>query len=428
MRVKSTFFLCLCIYCCSCIKSESSTSKTFSDGKEKTLISDFSKTTKGHNENVTAGAARLSVYKKRLEGKKVGLVANQTSIIFKKKDSLKVTSETRPEYIHLVDSLLSLKINLIKVFAPEHGFRGTADAGETVKDGIDKKTGLPLISLYGKNKKPGKAQLEDIEIMLFDIQDVGVRFYTYISTLHYVMEACAQNRIPLIVLDRPNPNGFYIDGPVLEKKYSSFLGMHPVPLVHGMTIGEYAMMINGEGWLENNVLCNLTVVSCEGYDRREPYHLEVRPSPNLPNDKSINLYPSLGLFEGTHINAGRGTNHQFQVFGAPFLDAKKYNYTYTPQPNAGAKKPKHIGELCYGKNLTNTPALNSINLDWLIEAYKNTLHKKEFFNTNSFTLHAGTPLLQQQIEKGLSASAIKKTWQPKLRNFEVIRKKYLLYN
>ena len=322
--------------------------------------------------------------------------------------------------------MISKDISVKKVFAPEHGFRGTADAGEHVKDGIDSKTGVPLISLYGSNKKPNQQQLKDIDVVVFDIQDVGARFYTYISTLHYVMEACAEAGIYLIVLDRPNPNGHYIDGPILENEHQSFVGMHPVPVVHGLTIGEYAQMINGEGWLKNNVKCELRVIKMRHYTHQTPYSLPIKPSPNLPNDQAINLYPSLCFFEGTFINAGRGTEMQFQIFGAPSLPASKYTFEYTPQANEGAKNPKFKGQLCHGKDLRNEPRLSKINLEWLIEAYNANGKKSGFFNS-FFVKLAGTEKLQKQIEQGLSAEEIRDSWKEGLENFKEIRKKYLLY-
>ncbi|WP_410198309.1 exo-beta-N-acetylmuramidase NamZ family protein [Aequorivita ciconiae] len=359
------------------------------------------------------GAEQFHLYAELLKGRNVGVVANQTSFLGK-------------ENQHLVDFLILKKVSVKKVFAPEHGFRGTADAGEHVKDGVDSKTGVPLISLYGSNKKPSLEQLKGIDVMVFDIQDVGARFYTYISTLHYVMEACAELGIPVIVLDRPNPNGHYIDGPILEKEHQSFVGMHPVPVVHGMTIGEYAKMINGEGWLNNKIECQLTVIKMENYTHQTPYSLPIKPSPNLPNDKSINLYPSLCFFEGTFINAGRGTDMQFQVFGAPSLPASKYPFTYTPQPNEGSKDPKFKGQLCHGKDLRNEPRLSNINLEWLIESYNASGRKKDFFNS-FFVKLAGTKQLQQQIEKGMSAEAIRDSWKGGLEKFEKVREKYLSY-
>ena len=372
---------------------------------------------KASSENsIVIGANQTDKYLPLLADKKIGIVGNQTSVIFKENGG----------YTHLVDSLLSRNMKIEKVFSPEHGFRGKADAGEKVKDGIDTKTGLPLVSLYGSNKKPTDEQLKDIEMMVFDIQDVGVRFYTYISTLHYVMEACAENNIPLLILDRPNPNGSYVDGPILELSQKSFVGMHPVPIVHGMTIGEYAQMINGENWLANKVKCELMVIKMKNYDHEKNYSLPIKPSPNLPNDQAINLYPSLCFFEGTNVNAGRGTTHQFQVFGSPDLNAEVFNYNYTPTPNDGAKHPKNEGKLCYGMNLTSEEKLSEINLDWLIKAYQNTKNKNEFFN-NFFPKLAGTQKLQQQIESGMSEQAIKATWQAGLADFQNTRKKYLLY-
>ncbi|AUC86204.1 DUF1343 domain-containing protein [Polaribacter sp. ALD11] len=350
-----------------------------------------------------------------LKGKNVGVVANQTSVIFKEETN-----------IHLVDSLIALGVNVTKVFAPEHGFRGKADAGEHVADGVDASTGLPIVSLYGANRKPSQEHLKGLDVMLFDIQDVGVRFYTYISTLHNVMEVCAELNIPLIVLDRPNPNGHYIDGPVLEQEAKSFVGMHPVPTVYGMTIGEYGKMINGEKWLENGIQCDLTVISLKNYTHHSEYDLPILPSPNLPNAKSINLYASLCFFEGTNVSAGRGTEMQFQIFGSPFLLEKSFDFSFTPQPNFGAKHPKHEGEMCYGRDLRNTEKLSSLNLNWLIESYKNTENKAQFFN-KFFLKLAGTSKLQKQIEQGVSFEDIKASWQNDLNTFQEVRKKYLLY-
>lgn len=376
---------------------------------------------------VKEGAAQTDLYTTLLKGKNVAVVANQTSVIFKKSIvKSQKTSAKKQEANHLVDSLLSLKIAVKKVFAPEHGFRGKADAGELIKNGIDAKTGLPIISLYGKNKKPSPKQLEDIDIVVFDIQDVGARFYTYISTLHYVMEACAEMKIPLLVLDRPNPNGHYIDGPVLETTHQSFVGMHPVPVVYGMTIGEYGNMINGEKWLKNAVQCDLTVVPLKNYTHHTNYNLPIKPSPNLPNAKSINLYPSLCFFEGTQVSVGRGTNKQFQVYGSPFMADEDLDYCFTPQSNEGAKYPKHKNKECCGFDLSETEHLNKINLKYLIASYSATVDKTSFFNS-FFTKLAGTNKLRQQIEQGLSEEQIKKTWQSDLEKFKRVREKYLLY-
>lgn len=376
------------------------------------------------SDALVVGANRTELYLPLLNGKKIGLVANQTSVIFREKNT-DVSAKTL--YTHLVDSLLALDINLIRVFSPEHGFRGTADAGEKVKDGIDQRSGLPIISLYGTNRKPTKSQLEGLDVVVFDIQDVGVRFYTYIATLQLVMEACAEAGIPVIVLDRPNPNGHYIDGPSMEPEFTGFLGMTPIPLVYGMTIGEYAQMINGEGWLEKGNRVELTVIPIDHYTHQTSYSLPLKPSPNLPNDQAINLYPSLGLFEGTNINAGRGTDYQFQRYGAPFLDPSEYNFSYTPESNPGAKSPKHLGAKCFGEDLRNVQRLDKVSLEWIIKAYKNCKEKERFFNTTGFTKHAGTDKLQMQIEAGYSEEKIKESWKADLNSFKRIRKKYLLY-
>jgi len=356
------------------------------------------------------GADNSENYLPLLKDKKVGVVSNQTGILSNK--------------IHLVDFLVSNAIQVQKIFAPEHGFRGTADAGELIIDGKDTKTGLPIISLYGANKKPTPEQLEGIDILIFDIQDVGARFYTYISSLHYIMEACAENNIPLVVLDRPNPNGFIIDGPILEKEFSSFVGMHPVPVLYGMTIGEYAQMINGEKWLKEEVQCNLQVIPCVDYDRNASYHLPERPSPNLPNDQAINLYASLCFFEGTNVSVGRGTDKQFQIYGSPYLPQS--GFSFIPEPNFGAKEPIYKGVSCFGEDLTTIEPVSQIELKWLIRAYNTTEDKTAFFNP-FFTKLAGTQTLRLQIEEGISERKIKKSWKPGLDQFKEIRKKYLLY-
>jgi len=370
-----------------------------------------SKETKLETElEIKTGADNYSKYMPLLKNKKVGIVTNQSGIL---------TNKT-----HLVDFLLSEKINIQKIYAPEHGFRGTADAGEVIKDGKDIKTSLPIISLYGNNKKPKPEQLEGIEIMVFDLQDVGARFYTYISSLHYVMEACAEKNIPLIVLDRPNPNGGIVDGPILEKEFTSFVGMHQIPVLHGMTIGEYAKMINGEKWLKNEVQCNLTIISCLNYNRNLFYDLLVKPSPNLPNAQAINLYASLCFFEGTNVSVGRGTEKQFQIYGSPYLD--KGNFSFTPQPNEGAKDPTYNGETCYGEDLTQIKPVNKLELKWLMKAYAETTDKSKFFNA-FFTKLAGTKKLQEQIEKGVSENNIRDSWQKGLTDFKEMRSKYLIY-
>jgi uncharacterized protein YbbC (DUF1343 family) len=359
---------------------------------------------------IKTGADNYEKYLPLLKNKKVGIVTNQTGILSDK--------------THVVDFLLEKKVDLQTIFAPEHGFRGTADAGEHIVDGKDQKTGLPIISLYGDNKKPKQAQLANIDIMIFDLQDVGARFYTYISSLHYVMEACAENNISLIVFDRPNPNGSIVDGPLLEKEFTSFVGMHPIPLLHGMTIGEYAQMVNGEKWLKEGEKCKLTVIPCSNYKREMAYSLLVKPSPNLPNDQSINLYASLCLFEGTNVSVGRGTEKQFQIYGSPYL--KKTEFSFTPKPNFGAKDPVYNGKECFGEDLTSYPKLKQLELKWLIKAYQNTADKSKFFNA-FFTKLAGTKKLQQQIESGVSEKDIRESWKKDLEAFKTMRKQYLIY-
>ena len=376
-------------------------------------------------KSIVVAANQTKKYLPLLKGQSVGIVANQTSVIFKNQQG---ENNKDAEYVHLVDSLLSLKVAIKKIFTPEHGFRGQADAGEKVKDGIDLKTGLSLISLHGKNRKPSPEQLKGLDVVLFDIQDVGVRFYTYIATLQLVMEACAENNVPILVLDRPNPNAHYVDGPTMEAKHKSFLGMTEIPLVYGMTIGEYAKMINQEGWLENGLKANLSVIPLQNWTHNSPYSLVIRPSPNLPNDQAIQLYPSLGLFEGTNANAGRGTEFQFQRYGASFLDSTQYNFSYTPKPNFGSKHPKEEGKVCYGKDLSRISQMNEVSLQWIIDAFKSTTDKSKFFNTNGFTKHAGTEKLQKQIAAGKTEKEIKASWQADLEKFKITRAKYLLYD
>ena len=362
---------------------------------------------------ISPGSESSKVYLPRLKNKKVGVVAHQASLLFNKSNNQ-----------HLVDFLKENDIEIEKIFAPEHGFRGKADNGEKIGDYYDNETGVPIISLYGKNKKPSKENLKNLDIVIFDLQDVGVRFYTYISTLHYVMEACAEMKIPVIVLDRPNPNLHYIDGPVLEEEYSSFIGMHPVPIVYGMTIGEYALMINGEGWLKNDLVAELEIIPIKNYTRKSVYDLPKRPSPNLPNSQSIALYPSLCLLEQTVISIGRGTEKQFQIFGHPKL--KINNYTFKPLPNFGSKNPKHNGIVCYGKNLSKVPKPKKIELKWIIEAYKYFPNKNGFF-LKGFNLIAGNEKLKQQLISFSGENKIRKSWEPELELFKKIRKKYLIY-
>lgn len=361
------------------------------------------------------------------KGRNVAVVGNQTSVVRSSKTTSKTSWDTKEllTYTHLVDTLISRGVKVKKVFAPEHGFRGTADAGATIKDGVDSKTGLPIISLYGANKKPTEEQLADVDIVIFDIQDVGARFYTYISTLHYVMEACSRLNKKVVILDRPNPNGHYIDGPILEPAHKSFVGMHPVPVVHGMTIGEYAQMINGERWLELGLKCDLFVVKMNSYNRTDSYSVPIKPSPNLPNDQSINLYPSLCFFEGTDVSVGRGTEMQFQVYGAPSL-AKYQEFSFTPTPNLGAKRPLHNGKKCFGVDLRKHPKLDQIQLDFLVDAYSKAPYPRNFFNS-FFTKLAGTEKLQVQIESGMTADDIRATWQEDLITFNNMRQAYLIY-
>ena len=365
-------------------------------------------------KRILPGAILQDQYFSLLIEKKVGVVAHQASLIPKSNSSQ-----------HLVDFLLYKNIDIHSIFAPEHGFRGTADAGENVKDQVDPKTGIQIISLHGINKKPKVEQLKGIEIMIFDLQDVGVRFFTYLSTLHYVMEACAENDIPMIILDRPNPNLHYVDGPVMEEAYTSFLGMHPVPIVYGMTIGEYAQMINGEGWLKEGIRCKLSVIPVKNYNRKSTYELSVRPSPNLPNPQAISLYPSLCLLEPTVVSVGRGTDLQFQIYGHPMLP--KSNFTFTPLPNFGAKNPKLKNHLCYGKNLTKVLRPNQLELKWLIDVYKNFPKSNTFF-LKGFNRIAGNSSLKEQLISGVSEIEIRKSWKTRLELFKSIREKYLIYN
>lgn len=371
------------------------------------------------NESVTVGAARFDQYLSSLDGQNVALVGNQSS---------KIGS------MHIVDTLLAQNVNLVKVFSPEHGFRGDADAGEKVKDGIDPKSGLPVISLYGNNKKPKSEQLSDVDVILFDIQDVGARFYTYISTMTYVMEAAAENDKKVIILDRPNPNGHYVDGPVLKVGFSSFVGMHRVPVIHGMTIGEYAQMVNDEGWLKEGIQCELEIVTCKGWDHTEFYEVPIAPSPNLPNMKAIYWYPSLCFFEGTKVSIGRGTDIPFQCVGHPDfeVDILEDLHSFVPAPNDGSSNPKLNGETCYGYDLSKFEEKEirekaQLDLSYLIEFYEK-IGDKDFFLSNGFiNLLAGSKDLMNDIKSGMSEEEIRASWQNDLSNFKEIRKKYLLY-
>lgn len=362
-------------------------------------------------QQVVVGAAQPARYLPLLLGKQVGVIANHTSMV---------------DTVHLVDYLLQKGINVKKTFAPEHGFRGTASAGEHVKSNTDSRTGLPIISLYGNKKKPSAADLEGIDILVFDIQDVGVRFYTYISTMTYCMEAAAENGLQFLVLDRPNPNGHYTDGPLLDMAHSSFVGLHPVPVVHGLTVAEYARMVNGELWLKNQVTVNLQWVTCLNYNHQTPYMLPIAPSPNLPNQQAIYNYPTLCFFEGTNISVGRGTPYPFQVYGAPGL--KNAYFEFIPQSLPGAKNPPHAGEKCKGIDLRGTEEgrFNELQVNWWLSAYENYQQSTPFFNT-FFVKLAGTIELANQIQTGKTAVQIRATWQQGLSDFQVLRSKYALY-
>jgi uncharacterized protein YbbC (DUF1343 family) len=364
-----------------------------------------------HNNGNTigTGAENTLEYLHWIQDRPVAIVANQSSLVGS---------------AHLLDTLLALGIDVKKVFSPEHGFRGTEDHGALIDDQIDAQTGIPVVSLYGKSKKPTVNQLRDIEVVLFDLQDVGVRFYTYLSTLHYVMQACGENQKSLVVLDRPNPNGFYTDGPVLDTLFRSFVGIYPIPVVHGMTLGELALMALGEGWVCPNDSLDIQIAKCTNYEHDKKYRLPVRPSPNLPNMQSIYLYPSLCFFEGTPVSIGRGTDVPFQVFGHPGFTA--YDTVFIPKPGFGSKQPVLQGQACYGYNLAHAHIDARLNLGYLIGAY-HQLQDKDGFFTDYFTLLAGTPMLQQQIEEGKTESEIRASWQEGLERFKSKRSKYLLY-
>jgi uncharacterized protein YbbC (DUF1343 family) len=367
------------------------------------------------NDTLQTGAALTQEYLPLIQGKTVAVVANQTSLI---------------GGVHLVDTLLSLDVDIRLIFAPEHGFRDLADAGAVITSGTDPVTGINVISLYGRKKKPLPEDLEGIDAVIYDIQDVGTRFYTYLTTMCYVMEACAENGKSFIILDRPNPNGYYVDGPVLDTAYRSFVGIHPVPVVHGMTLGEYAGMVNGEGWLAGGISCDLKVIRCNNYTHSTLYELPVIPSPNLPNMNSVYLYPSLCFAEGTVLSCGRGTEFPFQVLGAP--EMPDTGFSFTPHPSFGSSDPRYNGMLCYGIDLRNAiedsivprPAMN---LEWIIDAY-NAYPDKEKFFTGYFDTLAGSSTLREQIISGMDADEIRQTWQEQLNRFSEIRAKYLLYN
>lgn len=370
---------------------------------------------------IITGAAQLDRYLPLLKGKRLGLVVNQSSLI---------EQATGKASTHLVDTLQQLGVQLVKIFALEHGFRGTEDAGAVIKDGIDTKSGLPIVTLYGKKKEPTREDLADIDLIVFDIQDVGTRFYTYISSLHYILQGAAKQERAVMILDRPNPNGHYVDGPLLDPAYRSFVGMHPVPVVHGLTIGEYGQMINGEGWLDGNLRADLTVISCKNYAKSMPYPLPVAPSPNLPNFRSVLLYPSLCFFEGTIVSVGRGTLTQFQVFGHPKLRSGTYQFTPTPGP--GSADPELKGQLCLGFDLTQLSEATlhqqgSLQLRYLLNAYEE-LKGEQFFNRpDFFDKLAGSDQLRKQIVAGWDENRIRESWQTGLTDFKQRRKPYLLY-
>lgn len=364
------------------------------------------------SQDIKLGADRLDNLLPMIDNKRVALVINQTSVL--------------SDNTNLLDTLLACNVKIEKIFAPEHGFRGMADAGEQIKDGRDPITMIKVESLYGKNNKPKAEQLEDIDIVVFDIQDVGARFYTYISTMHYVIEACAENDKKCIVLDRPNPND-HIAGPVLDMKYKSFVGMHPIPLQHGLTVGELAMMINGEGWLANGVKCELYVLPVDGWKHGQTYSLQIAPSPNLPNDQSILLYPSLCFFEATKVSVGRGTEFAFQVAGAP---GKQYGkFSFIPQSRKGARNPMHRGVKCYGVDLRDLKSDGKLDISYLLDFYKKSGKGAPFFSSPKFMdLLAGSNELRQQVINGESKESIEKNWQRDLDDYRILRAKYLLYH
>lgn len=364
------------------------------------------------NKEIIPGAALTEQYLPLLKDKRVALLVNQTSMVGD---------------VHLADVLFAQKINIKKIFAPEHGFRGGADAGEHVRDSVDAKTGIPIVSLYGDKKKPSNDDLKNIDVVVFDVQDVGVRFYTFVSTLQYLMEACAENKKELIVLDRPNPNGWYIDGPVLKSEQQSFVGLAPIPVVHGLTVGEYAQMVNGEKWLKNGANCPLTVIACRNYTHSSRYTLPIKPSPNLPNDVAVYLYPSLCFFEGTDVSVARGTDYPFQAFGSPKMTIR--NFSFTPRSMAGAKNPPHESRVCFGFDLRRmTTTAPGISLSYLLTAYKNHSDTANFFlKNNFFEKLAGNADLRKQVIEGKSEQEIRSTWQPDLQEYKKRRKQYLLY-
>jgi len=348
---------------------------------------------------------------RKVKGQRVALLVNHTALVGK---------------THLADTLLALQVNLVKIFSPEHGFRGIADAGEHVADGKDTRTGLPIVSLYGNNRKPTAQQLQDVDVVVFDIQDVGVRYYTYVGSMHYMMEACAEQKKKFLILDRPNPNGSYVDGPVLKPEFKSFIGMHTVPVVHGMTEGEYAQMINGEGWLAGGLKCELDIIKMKNYTHDTPYSVPVKPSPNMPNDHAIALYPSICLFEGTAMSLGRGTHHAFEMLGHPDLKDQPFQFTPVSIENV-VKNPPHENKVCYGINLQDEIVKKEVSLKHLLHFYKIFPSQEKFFISSSFNRLAGNAELQEQIKSGMTEAQIKATWQKDLTAYKEMRKKYVLY-
>ncbi|MEP2025380.1 MAG: DUF1343 domain-containing protein [Reichenbachiella sp.] len=365
---------------------------------------------KTENQAIITGAEQIHQYLPKLKDRSVALLVNHTSLIGE---------------VHLLDTLLSRGVNVVKIFAPEHGFRGNLANGEQVLDAHDAKTGLPLVSLYGKNKKPSPEQLEGVDIVVYDIQDVGARFYTYISSMHYMMAACAENNTAFLLLDRPNPNAHYIDGPVLEEAYASFVGVHPIPIVYGMSTGELATMIKGEGWINQADQLDLSVVELKNWKHSSIFDLPISPSPNLPNGQSIALYPSLCLFEGTDISMGRGTDFPFQAVGYP--DPAYGDFQFTPRSIEGVSKyPPHKNKICYGNDLRSINPPNRIDLAYLIQYYQLSKNKSEYFNA-FFTNLSGTRKLRKQIEEGWSEGEIRASWQEDLNKFKAKRQQYLIY-
>ncbi|PHI19366.1 hypothetical protein CEQ90_13500 [Lewinellaceae bacterium SD302] len=414
-KVQTILFF-LIIFQLNCANGKSTTETT----NEQSMPQDSTPNSELIEETppIEVGAERLDTYLPKLENKRVGLVVNQSSRLYGTQGP------------HLVDTLLAAGVQVTKIFALEHGFRGEADAGATITDGVDDKSGLPIVSLYGQSKEPGAADLADVDLIVFDIQDVGVRFFTYISHLHYILQGAAKHDTPVMILDRPNPNGHYIDGPILDPAFQSFVGMHPVPVVHGMTIGEYGQMINGRGWLDDGLRAELTVIPCANYSHGRRYALPIKPSPNLPNERSILLYPSLCFFEGTIVSIGRGTDQQFQIYGHPLLSMG--SYIFTPKPGPGSTDPKLNGKSCVGFSLVGqSPELirsqGRINLNHLLRAYAQLKDHAFFDRPDFFDLLAGSSQLRQQIESGMSEKDIRAGWAEGLVDFLQAREPYLLY-